>query len=62
MRKAFFDQEFMKNTSKIVFCPLCNNKFTVNLEEKEVTCEECDAIFSIDFLSEEFVWHPSEKY
>jgi len=62
MPKAFFDKDFMKNSSKIVFCPSCSNKFLVGLDEKEIFCDECEMDFLIEFEQEEFIWHPSEKY
>jgi len=57
------DEELVK-TERLVCCPNCKNKFKVNLEQIEIECE-CGETFcseEIIYFSEDFVWHPSEKY
>lgn len=62
MQKAFFD-EILRNTKKIS-CPNCNKEAEVSVEDTEFFCEECGESFEIgsNISSEDFVWHPSEKY
>lgn len=62
MQKAFFD-EVLKNT-KTISCPKCNKDIETNIEDTEFFCEECGESFEMvsNISSEDFVWHPSEKY
>jgi transcription elongation factor Elf1 len=63
MEQTFFDEEFVKN-SKIVSCPNCNKKIKVDLNNSEVFCSECGEHFEVELngISEDFVWHPNQKY
>ena len=62
MQKAFFD-EILKNT-KTISCPKCNKEVEASIEDTEFFCEECGESFGMvsNISSEDFVWHPSEKY
>jgi transcription elongation factor Elf1 len=63
MEDTFFDEEFVKS-SKIVSCPCCNKKFKIDLNDKEVFCNECGNHFEVELneISDDFVWHPTLKY
>jgi transcription initiation factor IIE alpha subunit len=54
----------LKNT-KMISCPKCKKEIEVNMEDSEFFCEECGESFGLEsanIFSEDFVWHPSEKY
>lgn len=60
MEKTFFDDKFVKNF-KTVLCPNCKKEIEVDSEDIEIICDECGC--SIEQPpSEDFVWHPSERY
>lgn len=62
MQKAFFDE--LKNT-KLISCPNCKKEKEVSVEDSEFFCEECGENFEPaeqNIFSEDFVWHPSERY
>ena len=63
MGETFFDDEFIQS-SKIVFCPSCNNQFKIDLHNTEVLCDECGESFEVELseTSEDFVWCPGQKY
>jgi predicted amidophosphoribosyltransferase len=62
MQKTSFVDSF-KNT-KIISCPKCKKEIEVEPEDSEFFCEECGENFETEqnIFSEDFVWHPSEKY
>lgn len=63
MQKAFF-VENLKNT-KLISCPNCKKELEVDVNETEFFCEDCGENFELEIMgmfSEDFVWHPSEKY
>jgi len=63
MQKAFFDEN-LKNT-KMISCPKCKKDIEIDVKESEFFCDDCGESFEIEQLnifSEDFVWHPSEKY
>jgi hypothetical protein len=63
MENTFFDEELL-GTNYLVFCPNCKNSFKVGLENIEIVCE-CGEEFCaepITSFTEDFVWHPSERY
>jgi predicted amidophosphoribosyltransferase len=60
MEKTFFDENVLKNF-KTVLCPNCKKEIEVDSEDIEIICDECGC--SIEQApSEDFVWHPSERY
>lgn len=63
MEETFFDDEFVKN-SKTVSCPSCKKQFKIDLNNSEVFCNECGECFEVELneFSEDFVWHPTQKY
>lgn len=63
MQKNFFDENILKNT-KIISCPNCKKEIEVNIEDNEIVCEECGESFEFEMniSSEDFVWHPSERF
>ena len=63
MEDTFFDDEFVKN-SKIVSCPCCKKCFKVDLNNTELFCNDCGEQFEVELnaISEDFVWHPTQKY
>ena len=62
MQKTSFVDSF-KNT-KITSCPKCKKEIEIEPEDSEFFCEECGESFELEqnIFSEDFVWHPSEKY
>jgi phage pi2 protein 07 len=63
MQKTSF-VENLKNT-RIISCPRCKKEIEVDAEGSEFFCEECGESFELEqmnIFSEDFVWHPSEKY
>ena len=63
MEDTFFDEEFVKS-SKIVSCPSCNKNFKVDFNNMEIFCSECGEHFEVELneISDDFVWHPNQKY
>jgi len=62
MQKAFFN-ESLKST-KTISCPKCKKEVEISMEDSEFFCEECGESFELEqnTFSDDFVWHPSEKY
>ena len=60
MEKTFFDDSFVKNI-KTVLCPNCKKEIEADTEEIEIICDECGCNIE-QTPSEDFVWHPSERY
>jgi len=63
MQKTFFDEENLKNT-KIISCPKCKKEVEVDIDATELFCNECGESFELEtnVFSDDFVWHPSERY
>jgi predicted RNA-binding Zn-ribbon protein involved in translation (DUF1610 family) len=61
MQKALFDS--IKNT-KMISCPNCKKEVEVNIEEADFFCEDCGENIELEqnVSTEDFVWHPSERY
>jgi len=60
MEKTFFDDSFVKNI-KTILCPNCKKEIEADPEEIEIICDECGCNIE-QVPSEDFVWHPSERY
>ena len=63
MQKTSF-VESLKNT-KMISCPKCKKEIEISSEDSEFFCEDCGENFEMEpigTISEDFVWHPSEKY
>jgi hypothetical protein len=61
MQKSFFDE--LKNTN-LISCSKNNKEVEAGMEESECICEDCgeNSEAEQNIFSEDFVWHPSEKY
>jgi hypothetical protein len=61
MQKSFFEE--LKNT-KLISCPNHAKEVEAGMEETECICEDCGENFDAEqnIFSEDFVWHPSERY
>jgi uncharacterized CHY-type Zn-finger protein len=63
MQKTSFDETF--KSTKIISCSKCKKEMEVESEDSEFFCEDCGESFEmgpLNIFSEDFVWHPSEKY
>ena len=63
MQKTFFNENI--KSTKLISCPKCRKEMEVGVEDSEFFCEECGESFEsepFNIFSEDFVWHPSEKY
>lgn len=62
MQKASFEE--FKDT-KLISYPSSEKEVQMSAEESEFFCEECNENAEApeqNIFSEDFVWHPSEKY
>jgi len=63
MQKTSFIENL--NNTKMISCPKCKKEIEVGSEDSEFFCEDCGESFEmepVNAFSEDFVWHPSEKY